>query len=1202
MTSTIRSLVFVAAGALMFGCVGDPGAIECATGIICPSGTSCAAVQQVCIVNNCGNGLVDTGEACDDGNIMEGDGCSSSCKAEGCGNNLVDPGEICDDGNTIDGEGNCAANCLSDETCGNGSKNFGEACDDSNNDSGDGCSADCKSTEICGNDITDVGELCDDGGAAGGCNDDCLGGTGCGDGSIDKDANGNPIEQCDDGNSTDTDDCHDCFLSTCGDGIVQATGAHLEQCDAGSNNTATESATCNLDCTTRACGDGKVNQTAGETCDDGDTIDSLGCDGDCTAPTCGDGRVNGAPTGGGPLEQCDPGTVGSDVTACDSDCTVPVCGDLHVNQTFTPTGGTVPEGCDDGGIIPGDGCSALCQIESCGNGVTETVNGEDCDDANTNDFDACRNNCQAPACGDGIKSASEICDTNGNSATCDFDCTLPLCGDTVINGSFTPPTGTAPESCDDGGTTAGDGCSAVCRIETCGNGITEGVNGEQCDDANLDDLDACRNNCQSPACGDGIKSTSEICDTNGDTMSCDNDCTLPVCNDGVTNLAAGEQCEDGNLTNGDGCSSTCRLEPFALTVTLAGNGIGLVTSNPAGINCGADCSELYLSGTIVTLTATPSSNATFAGFSGACTGATCVVTMNAVKNVTATFAANRLTVTRSGTGAGTVTGTGIACGADCTEDYNVGTIVTLTATPAAGSVFAGWSGGGCSGTGTCPVTMNTATTVNATFTLDLFTLTVTPNGNGTGTVNSVPTGIDCGLDCTEAYDNGTVVTLFAAAAGNSTFTGWSGSGCSGTGTCVVTMSAARSVTATFTLRRFTLTVTKNGSGTVTSVPSGINCGADCTEDYNAGTPVQLTAVPNAKQVFTGWSGACSGTGTCDVIMDANTTVTATFELNRLTVVRSGDGNGTVTSNPAGISCGGNCTEDYDAATSVTLTAVASGGSRFVGWSGGGCSGTGTCVVLMNGATTVTANFADLDTLTVSRTGGGTGTVTSNPAGINCGGDCTEEYLDGTLVTLTATATGGSIFTGWSGVSCPGTGTCQVTLTANTTVTATFELARTLTVARAGLGTGTVTSNPAGISCGADCTEDYINNTVVTLTAGAAVGSIFTGWSDVGCPGTGTCVVTMNAAKTVTATFALLHTLTVSRAGAGTGTVTSSPVGITCGADCTEDFVAGTVVTLTALADAGSTFTGWSAASCPGTAPCDVTMDAAKAITATFTSP
>jgi len=159
-----------------------------------------------------------------------------------------------------------------------------------------------------------------------------------------------------------------------------------------------------------------------------------------------------------------------------------------------------------------------------------------------------------------------------------------------------------------------------------------------------------------------------------------------------------------------------------------------------------------------------------------------------------------LTVTKAGTGSGTVSGTGISCGSDCSENYAQGTQVTLTAAAASGSTFAGWSGGGCSGTGNCVVTMNANQSVTATFNSSApvtYSLTVAKAGTGSGTVSG--TGISCDPDCTETYAQGTQVTLTAAAASGSTFAGWSGGGCSGTGNCVVTMNANQSVTATFTL-------------------------------------------------------------------------------------------------------------------------------------------------------------------------------------------------------------------------------------------------------------------------------------------------------------------------------------------------------------------------------------------------------------------
>src|SRR3989442_10984041 len=134
-------------------------------------------------------------------------------------------------------------------------------------------------------------------------------------------------------------------------------------------------------------------------------------------------------------------------------------------------------------------------------------------------------------------------------------------------------------------------------------------------------------------------------------------------------------------------------------------------------------------------------------------------------------------VSQTCAGAGTVTRTpdGIDCGATCAAAFPHDTLVALSATPAPGSLFSGWSGGGCSGTGTCVVTVSEATTVTATFTPQTFLLIVVPIGSGAGTVTSVPAGIDCGVPCAAAlYAYDTVVTLTATPAVGSVFSGWSG--------------------------------------------------------------------------------------------------------------------------------------------------------------------------------------------------------------------------------------------------------------------------------------------------------------------------------------------------------------------------------------------------------------------------------------------
>jgi hypothetical protein len=157
----------------------------------------------------------------------------------------------------------------------------------------------------------------------------------------------------------------------------------------------------------------------------------------------------------------------------------------------------------------------------------------------------------------------------------------------------------------------------------------------------------------------------------------------------------------------------------------------------------------------------------------------------------------------------------------------------------------------------------------------------------------------------------------------------------------------------------------------------------------------------------------------------------------LSVTKTGTGTGRVTSVPAGIDCGADCTESVPEGTSVTFFVQPDSGSVFSGWSGVVCSGTGTCQVVASGAMSVTATFTrQTFPLTVSVTG--SGRVTSQPAGIDCGTDCAEGFAAGTSVSLTAVPAAGSVFAGWGGASDCADG--QVSVTGPVSCTATFVLA------------------------------------------------------------------------------------------------------------------------------------------------------------------
>ncbi len=269
----------------------------------------------------CGDGVLDDGEACDDGNDIPTDGCTNLCTLPACGDGVTQMGEDCDAG-ADNGPGQaCKADCTMN-VCGDGDKGPGEGCDDGNMVDDDACGNDCALAS-------------------------------CGDGKLQMG------EQCDDGNLINTDACTNaCTDAACGDGFQQG----QEQCDKGNDNS--DNGDCTSACKNAFCGDSLI-WAAKETCDDG--LDKNGpgqlCNGDCQKNVCGDGDKS-------PLEECDVknGT-------CTPTCKLNKCGDKFVGAGET---------CDDGNFVNGDGCSMLCQKEvkcgiklyKCGNGLDDDKDGK----------------------------------------------------------------------------------------------------------------------------------------------------------------------------------------------------------------------------------------------------------------------------------------------------------------------------------------------------------------------------------------------------------------------------------------------------------------------------------------------------------------------------------------------------------------------------------------------------------------------------------------------------------------------------------------------------------------------------------------------------------------------------------------------------------------------------------------------------------
>ena len=306
---------------------------------------------------------------------------------------------------------------------------------------------------------------------------------------------------------------------------------------------------------------------------------------------------------------------------------------------------------------------------------------------------------------------------------------------------------------------------------------------------------------------------------------------------------------------------------------------------------------------------------------------------------------------------------------------------------------------------------------------------------------------------------------------------------------------------------------------------------------------------------------------------------------------------------------GTCTAPVNNGDTVVLTAAPDASSIFIGWSGcSQVSGT-SCTVTASSAKTVYGIFQpSAYSLSVYFSGSGGGTVAGDQISCTTGSTvgCNEMAANGSTVTLVATPDATSIFKSWSGcTSVTAANACNVTMTGAKYVYATFQPSTySLSVYLNGTGSGTISGDQISCTTGstAGCTETAANGATVVLTATPGDASVFTGWG--GCPSVSgnTCTVPMTTLRTVYAYFQpSTFSLNVSLGGTGTGGVTGG--GAQCSSASTAGCVVsepyGTNVTLSAAADPGSAFTGWSGYCTNATGACVVPMTAIRYVRANF---
>jgi alpha-tubulin suppressor-like RCC1 family protein len=724
---------------------------------------------------------------------------------------------------------------------------------------------------------------------------------------------------------------------------------------------------------------------------------------------------------------------------------------------------------------------------------------------------------------------------------------------------------------------------------------------------------------------------------------------------------------------------------YALTVRASGGNGGTVTG-PYGIHpmsVGPVVSwtvhvPVTAPATSVTLTAAPAPGSFISSWSGCTTVSadkrTCTVPMSYAKTVSVAFQPTHYVVTArtAGTAKGTISSSdtepAISCPSSSSPYAAVaanGSTVTLIATPDEDAIVTGWTG--CTSFSAdkriCTATMTMARTLVATFQPARYPVTARTTGlygAAQGTITSAGTdpAIACAANmgtCVSSAPNGATVTLTADVPAGSLLASWTG--CTSVSadkrTCTVSMTSAKTVTATYQKTGYVLTAktaalygavqgTITSSGTDPAIACLANTGT-CGGTAPNGATVTLTADVPAGSVIGSWTGcgtASADKRTCTVSMTSAKTVTANYQkagyvLTAKTAGLYGATQGTITSTGTDpvIACvanTGTCSGTAANGATVTLTADVPAGSLLASWTG--CNTVSadklTCTVTMTGAKTVTVNYQKAGYVLTAKTAGlygaAQGIITSagtEPA-IACAantGVCSGTAPNGATVTLVADVPASSLLTGWTGCATVSADKriCTVAMTAAKTVTASYQSTTYLVTARtSGTGIGRIETadTEPDLLCGMGtgiwmCTGAAPNGATVTLRAIPEPGSFVSAWS--GCSAVSAdkteCTVAMTMARSVTATFTpTVYPITVRTAGTGRGTVSTldTEPDLACTANagtCSGTAPTGSTVTLTAAPEGGSVVSGWTGCTSVSAdkATCTVGMTTSRYVTATF---
>ncbi len=520
---------------------------------------------------------------------------------------------------------------------------------------------------------------------------------------------------------------------------------------------------------------------------------------------------------------------------------------------------------------------------------------------------------------------------------------------------------------------------------------------------------------------------------------------------------------------------------YPLTVTMTGTGAGSVVASDGEVctsslnQTSVACTRLVDFGTTVRLSATPTVESNFDGFSGDCVrGGACAVTVTGARTVAATFSRKQvqLLVRMTGTGAGALTLNGAPVCAltlnqgsnSCIRLVDYGAVLPLIAVPSPESEFQAF-GGDCPTSASCTPTVTAATTVSVSFKRRQFPLTVSLSGSGAGSV-SVDGAVACALtqgqitvSCALTVDAGATLAIVAAANAGSSFEGFSGD-CAGTAPCTIVVRGPAALNARIMRQQVQLTVQLSGTGGGTVSGNGTALctlavgqnSASCTKLVDVGTPIALAATSNVGSAFVGFSNGCSPSTACTIVPTGPVLVGARFDVQAvpLSISLTGTGGGAVNVNGA-VACAltpgqatASCTSTYPYGTVVNLSATPSGESTSDGLHGD-CPNSSSCTLTLTSARSVSAEFVRskvLLTLNLTGLGGGVLTVNSSAACTLAEGQgsasCSRWVDIGSTVNITVVAFSGSSLE-TLGSDCagtaPGVPTCTISMTSARTVSA-----------------------------------------------------------------------------------------------------------------------------------------------------------------------